>query len=78
MELNEAMTALEETTHSFVVRIWCEPREIAHAPIKWRGAVQHVPSGEQRYIENLQDILAFIEPYIEKMGVETIIHQQGH
>ena len=35
----------------------------------WRGSITHVPSGERRYLHNLDDILGFIAPYLQQMGV---------
>ena len=36
----------------------------------WRGHITHVPSGRRRYVKDLDDILAFIAPYLEAVGVE--------
>jgi hypothetical protein len=60
----------EEYTHSFIVKIWLEEtaEEAGHAT--WRGHITHVPSGERRYVEDLQDIITFIVPYLEKLGVK--------
>ena len=42
--------------HSFVVRIW---REVDH--IQWRGWVQHIPTGDELLVKELDQLLAFIE-----------------
>jgi hypothetical protein len=57
------MKSFEENTHAFVVRVWLEPREIDGAPPEWRGVIEHVPSGERRYLRNLDDIAVFISSY---------------
>ena len=58
------MAALEEYTHVFIVRIWREPREIEGAAPEWRGAVEHVASGERRYIKQLNEIEPVIAHYL--------------
>lgn len=66
----------EDNTHSFVVKIWLErtTREIGDAT--WRGHITHVPSGERRYLKDLHEILAFIAPYLEKMGVKPSLRRR--
>lgn len=43
--------------HSFVFRIW---REREDAP-DWRGWVQHAGTGEETYVCDLDELVAFIE-----------------
>ena len=57
------MTSFENTAHSFIIRIWIEPREIENAPIKSRGVIEHITSGKRMYFTCLDDINAFISPY---------------
>lgn len=64
------MTLFEDRTHVFIVRVWFEPREIEAAPAEWRGMIEHVPSGQRHYLNNLDDITAFIAPYLEDPGVK--------
>lgn len=47
-------------SHSFLVRIWVEPREIADERTVWRGMVQHVFSGEQTYFLTFEEMLLFM------------------
>jgi len=49
--------------HVFMVRIWRERREIEGAPPEWRGAIEHVASGERRYVKQVDEIVAFISRY---------------
>jgi len=65
------MRALKEKTHTFILRVWLEPREIDGAADEWRGLVRHVGSGRQRYLNNLNQIIAFIIPYLKKMGIKV-------
>lgn len=60
----------ESTGCSFIIKIWLEETaEEAHDAV-WRGHITHVPSGERRYLKDLESILAFIKPFLEKLGVE--------
>jgi len=47
------------SSHSFVLRIW---REDDNQP-KWRGRIQHARTGKTVYVQNLQELLAFIQRY---------------
>jgi hypothetical protein len=49
------------------VRIWPEPREIQGAPVEWRGLIEHVFSGEKRYLNNLDEIVAFLARYLRDL-----------
>lgn len=51
------------------MRLWREPREVSHASPKWRGVIIHLISGKTRYFENLDDLVEYIIPFIEEMGV---------
>ena len=59
---------LELSTHSFIVKIWLEEADEADR-VKWRGHITHVPDGKRRYLNSLSDITAFIQSYLETMGV---------
>lgn len=55
---------------SFIVKIWLEesPEEAGEVDeATWRGHVTHVPSGQRRYFERLQDVVAFIRTYTEAL-----------
>jgi hypothetical protein len=51
--------------HSFIVRVWLEetPQESGRA--LWRGRVTHVPSHEQRYFQTMQDLVSFVQRYMQ-------------
>lgn len=49
-------SASSTVRHSFVVRIW---REVDHN--QWRGLVQHVRTGDELLVQELDQLLAFIE-----------------
>ena len=64
------MTLFEDKTHVFMVRVWLERREIEGAGAEWRGVIEHMTSGERRYLNDLEDITNFIAPYLTEMGVK--------
>jgi len=53
-------------SHSFIVKVWLEEDDEA----TWRGHITHVPSQERRYLQTVDDIARFIEPYLERLGVK--------
>lgn len=70
------MNSFKADPHVFIVRIWYERREIADAKPEWRGVIEHVPSGERRYLKDLEAISAFIAPYLNQMGVKPGIGER--
>lgn len=64
------MDQLEGTSHPFVVRVWLEEIASKSRGATWRGHITHVPSGERRYLNNLDEATAFIARYLEEMGVK--------
>lgn len=48
--------------HSFIVKVWQEAVVADASEYGWRGYVTHVPSGARRYFDDLDEILAFVEP----------------
>lgn len=64
------MDLYESNTHPFIVKIWLEETAVEAGQATWRGHITHVPSGERRPVKDLDDIVAFIVPYLEAMGVE--------
>lgn len=62
------MDRIEAHTHSFVIRIWLEEPADGAGTARWRGHITHVLTGERRYLQDLDDVSAFIAPYIEEMG----------
>jgi hypothetical protein len=55
--------------HPFTIRIWLEETAEEAGRAGWRGHITHVPSGRRRYLKDLDDITAFIAPYLGRMGV---------
>jgi hypothetical protein len=63
------MDEVEPVTHSFVVKIWLEETAADDGQAIWRGQITHVGSGVRRYVKDLEEIIAFIVPYLRSMGV---------
>ncbi len=57
-------------SHSFIVKVWLEESLDDASEAIWRGHITHVPSEERRYLRDLEDIIDFIGPYLEHIGVK--------
>ncbi len=63
------MTAPHQLHSSFVVRIWWEQTSNSGAGhFIWRGWVQHARSGEASYVQDLEELLGFIERWTGKLS----------
>lgn len=67
---NTGTPQCETASHPFIVRIWLEETAEEAGEVIWRGHITHVPSGERLYLTRLEDITAFIAPYLDQMGVK--------
>ena len=56
-------------THSFIAKIWLEESVEEAGRAIWRGTITHVPSGERHYLRTLDDVTAFMAPFVTDMGV---------
>jgi hypothetical protein len=63
----------ESDSHSFIVKIWREEAAEETERAAWRGHITHVPSGERRYVKDLDGIVAFVVPYLEHLGANIPI-----
>ncbi len=54
------MSSLDERSHTFVVRIWEERRDVDDAPTTWRGRVDEVRTGVRRYFTTLEDLVTYL------------------
>ena len=59
----------DETTQSFIVKVWLEETAKEKGNARWRGHITHVPSNRRAYIEKLDQICIFVAPYLEAMKV---------
>jgi hypothetical protein len=53
-------------THRFIVRLRFEPRENEGESREWRGHIDHIEGGERLYFRNLDDIIHFIQGFLQK------------
>lgn len=51
--------------YTFIVRIWTEPASAHDSSPHWRGWVQHVASGTDRYFQSPQELMHTIQEWIE-------------
>ena len=63
------MPPIKEDTHSFIVKIWIEETAEEAEQALWRGHITHVFTKKRCYVQELDEILIFIMPYLEEMGV---------
>jgi hypothetical protein len=70
------MSSLDKGVHSFIVRIWYEPRENAEAPPEWRGVIEHVASGQRQYFKNPDVIATFIGSFLEGEGFKLSLRRR--
>lgn len=64
-------------SHSFIVKVWLEESLEETSEATWRGHVTHVPSQERRYLHALDDIIDFIAPHLERIGVKPAGFRRG-
>src|SRR5947207_65926 len=64
------MDELEPISQSFIIKVWVEEHSNAGSPGRWRGHITDVSSGERRYLKDLDEILDFIAPRLEDIGVK--------
>ena len=53
------MPLLEDRTAVFIVRLWCECGD-SETAVVWRGSVEHVRTGERRFFQQFDDLIAFM------------------
>jgi hypothetical protein len=62
------MSSLDERSHTFVVRIWEERRDLANATPTWRGRVDEVRTGSRRYFTTLEDLVTYLSSQSGMIG----------
>lgn len=58
----------EYDVHSFIVKVWVEKAARRFRRERRHVYITHVPSGERRYLKNLDGIKRFILPYLSGAG----------
>jgi hypothetical protein len=54
------LKTLDERSHTFVIRIWQERRDVSDAPPIWRGRVDDVRAGSRAYFTSLQQLMDYL------------------
>lgn len=58
----------QDTSNSFILKIWTEETTAKGEPVSWRGSISHVPDGTRRYFMDLQTMADFVGDFIDSMG----------
>ena len=56
----------------FIVRLWQENREADDLPLQLRGKVEHIASGQYRYITELKTVLVLIAEWLKLMDWKVV------
>lgn len=54
---------------SFIIRLWVYAPADEGGRVMWRGQITHVPSEQRRYLKDLEDVVDFMSPFLESLGV---------
>ena len=65
---------VDRQTCAFVVRVWLEESDSSTDDSQWRGHITHVLSSQRLYFEDLKEMAAFVEQYLEQMLAENGSH----
>lgn len=61
---------MNSNPQSFILKFWVEPTSTAsEQEIHWHGQITHVPSGARRSLKSKEELLSFIQPYLEAIGI---------
>jgi hypothetical protein len=64
-------------TQSFIVKTWIEATSPPPGRVSvWRGHITHVPSGERRYVKDLDEISVFIARYLDGVHIRLSLCRQ--
>jgi len=56
-------------TRTFILRVWREADATEAGAARWRGHITDVESGQRRYVQNLDGIVAFLVQHLQPWGV---------
>lgn len=68
--------SIESNTHAFVVRIWSEGVSDRENRAKLRGHITHAYTKERRSVQELEDILLFMRPFMAEMDVDLSLRSR--
>lgn len=58
------MARFEQETHSFVIRLWRENRDLSGATAVWRGWVEYIPTGQRHYFQDTKRLYDIVFNYL--------------
>lgn len=58
------MDSPDDQSQVFIVRFWREPWGAGAGEAQWRGVVEHMKSGDRRFIQSPDDIGPFVATYV--------------
>jgi len=61
------------TEDSFIIRIWCEYSDQEGVAPEYRGVIEHVGSGDRRYLPDFQTVVEFIGLYVHQPAPQTCL-----
>ena len=65
------MPLFEDRSASFIVRVWCESGDGEARTVRaWRGSIEHVPSGQRMFFQELDAVIAVMKPHLVALGIE--------
>jgi hypothetical protein len=56
---------------TFIVRLWRDPQAPPGVDPTWRGTAQHVQSGTERSIQNLDGLVDFVRNWLAPRAAEA-------
>lgn len=65
------MSEWADRSASFVVRFWCEQRDMEEAPVVWRGSVECVTCGDALYFRQLERLMEFMQAHLKRIGLDA-------
>lgn len=66
------MDVYEHNTCSFIVKVWVETNRDLAEPLRWRGHITNVFTGQRQYFKDMVTLVNFVTLYLEKMGTTAI------
>ena len=63
------MTKNDDSSPVFIIRIWREHHDKPGEAPELRGEIEHLQSKEKAYFRELQDVILFINHYLEEIGL---------
>jgi hypothetical protein len=66
---NEPSSVSESDVQTFVLRIRVEEPATDSHEVRWVGQITNLLDQRSRYVRDLQDVVAFVDDYLQRMGI---------